>query len=72
MRFLALTMPLEYYQCNTNAGQDSVMYVVNRLFPQEKYQSKKNGMQQAWLFQVTGTILAPYWSDHEAQGVWGL
>jgi hypothetical protein len=65
-------MPLEYYQCNTNAGQDSVMYVVNRLFPLEKYQSRKNGMQQAWLLQLTGTILAPYWSDHEAQGVWGL
>jgi hypothetical protein len=65
-------MPLEYYQCNTNAGQGSVMYVVNRLFKLEKYQSRKNGMQQAWLFKATGTILAPYWSDHEAQGVWGL
>jgi hypothetical protein len=65
-------MPLEYYQCNTNAGQGSVMYRFNRLFPQEKYQSQKNGMQQAWLFQSTGTILAPYWSDHKAQGVWGL
>jgi hypothetical protein len=65
-------MPLEYYQCNTNAGQGSVMYVVNRLFKLEKYQSHKNGMQQAWLFKATGTILAPYWSDHEAQGVWGL
>jgi hypothetical protein len=65
-------MPLEYYQCNTNTGQAGVMYRVNRLFTQEKYQSWKNGMQQAWLFKVTGTILAPYWSDHKAQGVWGL
>jgi hypothetical protein len=69
---MALTMPLEYYQCNTNAGQGGIMNLVNRLFPQGKCQSEKNGMQQAWLFQATGTILAPYWSDHKAQGVWGL
>jgi hypothetical protein len=65
-------MPPEYYQCNTNAGQHIPANVVNRLFPQEKYQTQRNGIQQAWLFQVTGTILAPYWSDHKAQGVWGL
>src|SRR5262245_46837905 len=30
-------------------------------------------MQQAWLFHSTGTILAPYWSDHhKAQRGMGL
>jgi hypothetical protein len=35
-RVLALKMPLEYYQCNTNAGQDRIMNLVNRLFLQTK------------------------------------
>jgi hypothetical protein len=70
---LALKMPPEYYQCNTNTAHHCQLFTFNRLFQLEKSDSQRNGMQQAWLFSVTGTILDPYWSDHhKAQGVWGL
>ena len=68
------TMPLEYYQCNTNQAIAALCIADNRsqCYARENSNFRKMVCKRLGYSDVTGTILAPYWSDHEDTRGMGL